>query len=121
MLHYLKSFANLFMTSISLVTAFGVFLHDGRVDKATLTAVRYYDKPVMISPSAMGARFRDFVATDAHTHPDHNAAKRSLMSSFSYQSPSIPPRESRHRKHLMQLIEPRGRHAFDNVNLPILA
>lgn len=121
MIDALKTTLNLFMTTISLMTAFGVFLHDGRVDKATLTAARYYDKPILITPNAVGARFRDFVATDAHTHPNHNAAKNSLMSSFSYQSPSIPPRESQHRKHLLQNIEPRGRHAFDNMNLPILA
>lgn len=121
MINSLKTFANFFMTTISLMTAFGVFMHDGRIDKAALTSVRYYEKPVLLSQSTVGARFRDFVATDAHTHPDHNAAKNSLMSSFSYQSPSIPPRESQHRRHLMQLMEPRGRHAFDNTNLPILA
>ena len=120
MIKILKTFANLFMTAVSLMTALGVFMHDGRVDKATLTAARYYNEPVVIAVNEVGARFRDFIATDAHTHPDRNAARANLFSSFAYQSPSIPPRESQHRKHLMQNIEPRGRHAFDNVNLPVL-
>ena len=107
------------MTLVTLMTAFGVFMHDGRVDKATLTAVRYYDKPVLLSAHGTGARFRDFVATDAHTHPDHNAARNSLFSSFAYQSPSIPPRDAQGRRHFRS--EPRGRHAFDNVTLPLIA
>lgn len=107
------------MTSISLITALGVFMHDGRVDKATLTAFRIYERPSLVTGSGM-TQFKDFISTDAHTHPDHNAAK-SLFASFNYQSPSIPPREKKQlRRHLMQNFIPQGRHAFDNANLPIL-
>ena len=120
MIQTINTIANYFMTAITLMTAFGVFLHDGRVDKATLTAAKYYDKPLVIRPVDVGGRFKDFVATDAHSHPDHNAAKSSLMSSFMYQSPSVPPRDGHNRRSLVQLLELRGRHAFDNANLPII-
>ena len=67
------------------------------------------------------ARMSDFASSDAHTHPDHNAANRALMSSFFYQSPSIAPRRKSHHKDLKRMLETPPRHAFDNTNLPILA
>ena len=108
------------MTFISLITAFGVFMHDGRVDRAAITAV---SKPVQgtITPGIIAVRFKNFLDTDAHTHPDHNAANRALMSSFFYQSPSIAPRRKSHHKDLKRMLETPPRHAFDNTNLPILA
>lgn len=121
MIQKFNTLANYFMTSIALLTAFGVFLHDGRIDKATLTAAKFYDEPLVIRPADVGWRFKDFVATDAHTHPDHNAARSALMSSFKYQSPSIPPRDAHNRRTVMQLAGLRGRHAFDNASLPIIS
>ena len=70
---------------------------------------------------ALQARMSDFASSDAHTHPDHNAANRALMSSFFYQSPSIAPRRRSHHKDLKRMLETPPRHAFDNTNLPILA
>ena len=116
----LKTIANHFMTTISLITALGVFTHDGRVDKAATTALSSsavkYGSPAV---RPLQARMSDFASSDAHTHPDHNAANRALMSSFFYQSPSIAPRRKSHRKELARATaEPR--HAFDNANLPVL-
>ena len=107
------------MTFISLITAFGVFMHDGRVDRAAITAV---SKPVQgtITPGIIAVRFKNFLDTDAHTHPDHNTAKSAYFKSFKYQSPSIPPRREQEHKHVLSDIENGGRHAFDNANLPIL-
>ena len=118
----LKSIANHFMTTISLITALGVFTHDGRVDKAATTALSSsavkYGSPAV---RPLQARMSDFASSNAHTHPDHNAANRALMSSFFYQSPSIAPRRRSHHKELKRMLENPPRHAFDNTNLPILA
>lgn len=108
-----------FMTTISLLTAFGVFMHDGRVDKATLTATGVSGLRVYANNTSLGAKFADFVATDAHTHPDHNTG-RGLMSGFAYQSPTIGPRRDTHHKQILRILEAGGRHAFDNTNLPII-
>ena len=107
------------MTFLALLAAFGVFMHDGRVDRAAATAI---NKPIQIKfeDIAIGERVRTFMDGDAHTHPDHNAARASLLNSFQYQSPSIPPRNQEQKKHLMQECQPRGHHAFDNYNLPIV-
>ena len=107
------------MTALSIVTAFGVFLHDGRVDRAATVSL-YRPSDAARSSDELTLRMRSFTETDAHTHPDHNAAKSSLLNSFAYQSPSVPPRRDTHHKHILKQIEIGGRHAFDNANLPVL-
>ena len=119
----MQNFFNKAMTIISILTAFGVFMHDGRVDKATTTSLTYArgnDVGALDTGKTITAKFIDFLKVDSHTHPDHNAAK-SLLSAFTYQSPSIPPRNQEQKRHLLQQCEPRGRHAFDNIFLPIVA
>lgn len=111
---------NVLMTYMSILTAFGVFLHDGRVDKAASTAI----KSGIVSLSHTGQvlqRYRAFVDTDAHTHPDHNAARSSLLNSFAYQSPSIPPKGNDQKRHGSDELRARGHYAFDNTNLPMIA
>lgn len=107
------------MTFISLLTAFGVFMHDGRVDRAAVTAV---SKPSQgtVTPGLIAVRFKSFLDTDAHTHPDHNTARAAYFRSFKYQSPSVPPRREQQHKHVLSELETGGRHAFDNTNLPVL-
>ena len=107
------------MTFVSLLTALGVFMHDGRVDRAAITAV---SKPLQetVTPGLIAVRFKSFLDTDAHTHPDHNTAKSAYFKSFKYQSPSVPPRREQEHKHVLSDIENGGRHAFDNASLPSL-
>lgn len=114
-----QTIANKIMTVVSLLTAFGVFLHDGRVDKAAITAAHRPFEGVS-SSSEVAVRFKSFIQTDAHTHPDHNAAKSAYFNSFKYQSPSVPPRRDQEHKHVLDELEAGGRHAFDNANLPII-
>jgi len=115
-----KKLTTYLVTFVSLVTALGVFMHDGRVDRAVMTRLH---RPFTssVATDELAVRYKAFVETDAHTHPDHNAARSSLLNSFMYQSPSVPPRNQEQKKHLMQECQPRGHHAFDNYNLPIVA
>ncbi len=95
------------MTTVSLLTAFGVFLHDGHLDKV----VTSYDSPVD------GAH----IARSGHTHTDYNASNSLLNNSFSYQSPSVPPKNRSERKHRLEFPTDFSRHAFDDELLPVLA
>lgn len=97
---------------LSLVTATGVFVHDAGIDKLAYSIGNRDAKRTSISPADLK------LATDPHVHPEHS--HRSLKG-FSYRTPSIPPRENKSKRYLMQNAEPRGRHAFDNYNLPIIA
>lgn len=96
------------MTTISALTAFGVFLHDGHLDKAVVTA---FDTPIDASHIGRGG----------HAHADYNAANNLLANSFTYQSPSLPPRDRSERRHRLQLPTDLGRHAFDDELMPLLA
>lgn len=117
----IKTITNYFMTTISLFTAMGVFMHDSRVDKASTIALSSVVSLGYAPVKTVSGRYSDFMSSDAHTHPDHNAANKSLISSFFYQSPSIAPRRRSHHKELKRMLETPPRHAFDNTNLPILA
>lgn len=114
-----KRIFNHLMAIVSLLTAFGVFMHDGRVDRAIVARLERPFEGIYSAKTVVNA-IKKFIATDAHTHPDHNAARSALMNSFAYQSPAIPPRkEDRHRLQLEDDLG--GRHAFDNTNLPIIS
>lgn len=117
----IQNVANWFMTSISLLTAMGVFMHDGRVDKAAMTAMEKPFSANYVKDVNYMQRVADFVKTDSHTHPDHSAAQNLLGSTFAYKSPSVPPRNREERKNRLQIPEDVGRHAFDDVHMPILA
>ncbi len=108
-----------FLIAISLVTACGVFMHDGRIDGATLVALNFAPRTVGATDANAAGKIQDFLSADAHAHPDHNTAKN-LLNSFTYRSPSVPPRDEDKHKAASHHIELAGRHAFDNENLPIV-
>lgn len=102
-----------FTIVLSLLTATGVFIHDARIDKATFGhGSAHYKRNVIASGTDIGLQ------SDAHVHPEKI---QKTLRGFAYQSPSIHPRETKHKRYMLQNIEPSGRHAFDNYNLPIIA
>lgn len=108
----MMKFINTIGIILSLLTAIGVFVHDTRIDKATYMSKEYSYKHGKTSTTDAG------IMTDPHIHPER--AQRTL-NGLAYQSPSIHPREDKSKRYLMQNSEPRGRHAFDNYYLPIVA
>ena len=117
----IQTITNWFMTTLSLLTAIGVFMHDGRVDKATMTALERPFSAKYLQDTSYAKKLANFMHTDAHTHPDHNTARSLLTNSFAYQSPSIPPRNREERKNRLEMPVDFGRHAFDDAHMPILA
>ena len=115
----LATIVHYFMTTISLVTALGVFAHDTRIDKAgpSLLGSMSMHKSQLAKSTT---KFTDFGSTpDPHTHSHHTAGK-ALLSGFVYQSPSIAPRRKSHHRELFHQTA-RPHFAFDNANLPLLA
>ena len=104
----IQTITNWLMTTVSALTAFGVFMHDGHLDKAVVTSL---DTPVDATHIGKGG----------HAHADYNAANNLLTNSFAYQSPSIPPKNRSERKHRLELPTDLGRHAFDDELMPLLA
>lgn len=107
------------ITALSLLIACGVFVHDGRVDRAALSALGTTGAGAL--GVTFGQRFHDYMDNDGHTHPDHNAARSSLLRAFQYQAPSVPPRENEHRKHAPKYTKYFGRYPFDDRMLPMIS
>lgn len=99
---------------ISLLTATGVFVHEAHVDR--VTAATANARKAAKNPKAPQTDIK--LGAEPHTHPDHGAK---TLRGFSYKNPTALPREQKMKKYLLQNVEPRGRHAFDNYNLPIVA
>lgn len=114
----LATIVHYFMTSISIVTAFGVFTHDSRIDKAASTAADTLSaRRAQVTRTTL--KLTDIGSPDPHTH-SHSSAGKALLSGFVYQSPSIAPRRKSHHRELFHQTE-RPHFAFDNSSLPLLA
>ena len=97
---------------LSLVTATGVFIHDTGIDKLAFSIGNRDSQRTSLSVADLK------LATDPHVHPEHSSRN---IKNLSYRTPSIPPRENKTKRYLTQNAEPRGRHAFDNYSLPVVA
>ncbi len=104
----IQTITSWFLTAITILTAFGVFMHDGHLDKVFMTR---YDMPIDATHIGKGG----------HTHADYNGVHYLLTHSFAYKSPSAPPKSRSDRKRRLQLPPEFGRHAFDDVLMPMLA
>lgn len=100
---------------ISLSTAVGVLVHDTRIDKVTITAT---SAPFSLHQHE-ATKAMDF-SGDLHApHSGHHMVSQ-VMSDLNASSPSIHPRSTDDKKHMMQKYVARGHHAFDNYNLPLV-
>lgn len=104
----IQTITNWFMTIITMLTAFGVFMHDGHLDKAVMTGL---DAPVDSAHIARGG----------HTHADYNGMDYLMNKSQGYQNPATPAKSRSERKRRLTLPPEFGRHAFDDVLMPMIA
>lgn len=100
---------------LSLSTATGVLVHDTGVDKAVMTAAAL---PAVVAGYELSNKSIKLGGTD-HTHTERGSLAQAVRDVKS-QNPRVQPRGSEDKKHLMQKFAPRGHHAFDNYNLPIV-
>lgn len=101
-------FLNFTAMTLSFSTLAGIVLHATHLDQ------------VIVASSAPAGHYetmgKNLHLGDAHTHVErHNFARAGAA----YLTPAVPPR-SDDRKHLMQRHVPKGHHAFDNYNLPLV-
>lgn len=111
----MKQLLSIIGYSLTIITACGVFLHDGRLDRAFSTSA---SASIVGGLTTQRLAKSDATSADPHTHPERS---QRTLNGFTYRSPSIPPREHKSKKYLLQKLSPRGHHAFDNYNLPIVA
>ena len=106
----LSNFTNSLLLFLSLITATGIVMHDTRIDKATTVAI----VPPLAAGYEIGAKS---LQADPHTHVERGSIQ--AMNVFHSTAPAIQPR-THDKKHLLQRTVPRGHHAFDNYNLPLV-
>lgn len=103
-----NSLLSLTALTLSFSTLAGIILHATHLDQAVVASagpVGHHDTLGKNLPSA-----------DAHTHVERHSFARSAAYTT---SPALAPR-SDDKKHLLQRHIPKGHHAFDNYNLPIV-
>ncbi|MGB2787043.1 MAG: hypothetical protein WBB94_01525 [Candidatus Saccharimonadaceae bacterium] len=117
----MKRLLHIFVSTVSLFTATGLFMHEMHVDQALSTfEYRTYSRVSLTSLLTSMQLQPGKVELDMHTHVDHNPANSLLSLNNMISTPSIIPR-SDYRRHMLQNEEPKGRHAFDNIYLPLIS
>lgn len=117
----MKKLLHIFISAISLFTATGLFMHEMHIDQALRTFEYRAFKSVNSPIVGLSLKLKPGkVDPDMHAHVDYNPANSLLSLNNSNSAPSILPRTD-YRRHMLQNEEPKGRHAFDNVYLPIIS
>lgn len=109
----LYTLLNPIIVFLSLSTAAGVFVHDMKIDKA-VTALSV---PPALTVLESGNKLS--LSPDLHTHSERTSLSQAV-NDLKSPSPRVLPRSHEDKKHLLQNNTPRGYHAFDNHNLPIV-
>lgn len=109
--------SNLMMALVGILTSCGVAVYDGQfVRVAAQSSVRSTNSLVTVDvhtdPGAAHVQ---------HAHSDYNPSGSTLSNSFQYPSPSVTPRRRSHHKQLLKMLEIGGRHAFNDIHMPLLS
>jgi hypothetical protein len=99
---------------LSLSTAAGVFVHDTRIDKATLTVL---SGPTVGTNSEASIKLVNH-ATDSHTHVERHTLSQSLHE-LKTDNPRIQPRNNNEKKYVSQKNFGFGHNPFDSYALPL--
>lgn len=99
--------------SISLATAFGIFVHDSRIDKATAAAIALPAVVVTYHLSSV----MTLLGSDAHTHTERGSLAQAVLD-LKAQNPRLQPRSSEDKRHQLQKYAARGYHPFDSYYTP---
>lgn len=108
-------FLNPLPVLISLSTMFGIVVHDTKIDQLTVAIVTV---PAVVASYDIASKVIN--PADGHTHSERMSLSQ-MVRDINNDNPRTTPRnQEKKRKYLMQRNVPRGRHAFDNYNLPIV-
>lgn len=112
------SLLSLFVTPLSillsLITATGVFVHDTRIDKATLTVL---SGPAVSTSNEANVKLVNH-ATDSHTHVERHTLSSALHQLRS-DNPRVSPRSDEEKYHAAQKHLGFGNNPYDNSFVPL--
>jgi hypothetical protein len=113
-MHLLSFFVTPLSIFLSLSTATGIFLHDTRVDKATLSVLSTPSSGTSYQANTKLVNY----ATDSHTHVERHSFSQSLHE-LRGDTPRIPPRAGHEKKYVTQKNLGLGHNPFDSYALPL--
>lgn len=99
---------------LSLSTAAGVFVHDTRIDKATLTVISSASTNTSYQANTKLVNY----ATDSHTHVERHTLSQSLHE-LRGDNPRVQPRTNNEKKYVSQKNFGFGHNPFDSYALPL--
>lgn len=108
-------FINSFAIGLSVSTALGIFVHDTKIDKFTLTALAL---PAAVAGYEASAKLAH-LSPDLHTHAERTSIAQAVHD-LRAQNPRIQPRHNDDKKHLLQRHAARGHFSFDTYNVPLV-
>lgn len=109
------------MAVTSILTSCGVAVYDGQFSQVAIqfsARARVASESVTFTSSDVGSSSAGHAQ---HVHSDYNPLGHTLSASFQYKSPTLHPRRRRNIKQLLNSLEQGGRHAFDDVFMPIIS
>lgn len=101
--------------AMSLSTATGVFVHDTKLDKATMTAIAAPAATVGVMAAGASAMH---LSGDFHTHAERISLSQSVKD-LNNQNPRIQPRSDKDRKNMKGKTDEDRQKLFDNNILPL--
>lgn len=99
---------------LSLSTATGVFVHDTRIDKATLSVM---SAPSVSAGYQSNTKLVNY-ATDSHTHVERHSLSQSLHELRS-ENPRVQPRTNNDKKYLTHKNLGFGHNPFNSYAFPL--
>lgn len=105
---------NPMLIALSLSTATGVFVHDMKLDKATVVALAL---PSVVASYDAAAKLAQ-LAPDLHAHSERGSLSQAIHD-LKASNPRVQPRTNDDKKHLMQKHVSRGTHPYDAYYVPL--
>lgn len=100
--------------AMSLSTATGVFVHDSKIDQATVTAITA--APVVTTGAAVAGAKVVSLSGEFHTHAERLSLSQSV-NDLKNQHPRTQPRSDKDRKHMRQRSYDNRQVLFDDNEL----
>ena len=108
------------ITITSVILSLGLTMHDSGIDHAYAVAIERPSLASYLESEQQLPQKPLHELRPQHAHADYNPLGDTLAKTFSYQSPTVGPRRNSHHKQLLRLLAAKGRHAFDDIHMPVL-
>lgn len=108
--------SNFMMALVSITTSCGVAVYDSQFVRVAAQSSVHASSLVTLD-----THIDTSSAHSQHVHNDYNPLGSTLSNSFHYQSPAIAPRRRSRHKRVLKMLQVPGRHAFDDIHMPVLS